>query len=479
MLYAKYIDTEYITNKTFNKNFFNNWKKILGKDHQIQLLELCNFREYKAILEDLKNIKKLGSEVETDDAKYKVAMVDGKPQPVGNYRMEPPGLFLGRGDNPNIGKIKSRIYPEDLTINIGTYAKIPEIPSHLKDHKWGKIVHDRKAMWLASWNDTINGKIKYLWLGAQSEFKAQSDIDKFELARKLKKKIKTIRDINDTNLDSEDLKLRQIATAFYFIDKFALRVGNEKGADEADTVGVSSLRVEHIQLIENNQIILDFLGKDSIRYYNKLQVEPIIYRNMLEFIKNKNKDHDIFDKINSSDINKYLQTFMKNLTAKVFRTYNASYLFQKELNKVMKKYDKNTDKTILLDEYNRANAKVAILCNHQKNVSKTNVKDQMSKLNDKIKTIKSKIRKLKSGKSNTKGEKMEKLKAKLKQAKSKKDLKTELKNISLGTSKANYIDQRISIAFFKYYEIPFEKVFSKTLLDRFKWAMEVEPDFNF
>lgn len=37
------------------------------------------------------------------------------------------------------------------------------------------------------------------------------------------------------------------AVALYFIDKLALRAGNEKDADEAaDTVGCCSLRVEHI-----------------------------------------------------------------------------------------------------------------------------------------------------------------------------------------------------------------------------------------
>ena len=37
------------------------------------------------------------------------------------------------------------------------------------------------------------------------------------------------------------------ATALYFIDKLALRAGNEKDTDEAaDTVGCCSLRVEHI-----------------------------------------------------------------------------------------------------------------------------------------------------------------------------------------------------------------------------------------
>lgn len=33
--------------------------------------------------------------------------------------MEPPGLFRGRGDHPKMGKFKRRIYPRDITINIG------------------------------------------------------------------------------------------------------------------------------------------------------------------------------------------------------------------------------------------------------------------------------------------------------------------------------------------------------------------------
>lgn len=38
---------------------------------------------------------------------------------VGNFRVEPPGLFRGRGDHPKMGKLKARIYPRDITINIG------------------------------------------------------------------------------------------------------------------------------------------------------------------------------------------------------------------------------------------------------------------------------------------------------------------------------------------------------------------------
>ena len=61
---------------------------------------------------------------------------------------------------------------------------------------------------------------------------------------------------------------KQLGTATYLIDKLALRVGNEKSEDEADTIGTCSLRVEHIKIENDHKITLDFLGKDSIRYLN-------------------------------------------------------------------------------------------------------------------------------------------------------------------------------------------------------------------
>lgn len=498
MLYAKYINSEYIENKTFNRNFWNDWKKLLGKDHEIQNLEECDFTEYYSKLLEEKGLQKnivINTESNTEDEieienalsrvnygvtdkeeeKYKTAVIDGKIQPVGNYRMEPPGIFLGRGDNPKLGKIKKRIMPEDVTLNIGKEAKIPKT---LEGHSWGKIIHDRHVEWLCSWKDTITGKTKYLWLGQHSDFKASSDREKFDLARKLKRKIEFIREENEKNLSRDDVKLRQISTAFYFIDNFALRVGNEKSSDETDTVGVTSLRIEHIELLENNSIALDFLGKDSVRYYNKLEVSEIIYKNIKEFTDNKNKNDDLFDFINSNDINKYLQQFMKNLTAKVFRTYNASYLFYKELKKISRKYENSTDQSLLIDEFTKANAKVAQLCNHQKNVGKS-FKGQVEKIDLQIKKIKSKLRKARKSSGETKADRILKLSEKLNKLKLKKDLKQEMKNISLGTSKANYIDPRISISFAKRHNIPLDKIFTKTLQQKFQWALEVEPDFKF
>ncbi|CAH6420215.1 DNA topoisomerase 1 [uncultured virus] len=484
-MYARYIESDYVKKRVFNKNFWNDWRRVLGKGHSIQNLTDVDFNpiyqhllqmkiEAKAdpIVEEAR--KKARQEIEL---KYKTAMVDGKSQPVGNFRVEPPSIFLGRGCNPQLGKVKPRIFPEDITINIGAGVAVPE---PLQGHKWKRVIHDKSVEWLAAWPDAITGKQKYVWLGAQSDFRARNDLDKFELARKLGRKIKSIRAANAQNLNSPDMKVRQIATALYFIDRFALRVGNEKGEDEADTVGVTSLRAEHVEPISDNRIKLDFLGKDSVRYNRTLTVEPEVHRNITDFISSKKPTDQLFDRIDSTDVNKYLQEFMPNLTAKVFRTFNASHLFQKELDKITKKYDTydDTDKiNTLLDEFNRANARVALLCNHQKNINKSTT-SQLKKLDDSIKATKLKIKGARAAKKPS-PKRIEQLRKTLKKLQARKTIKTELKNISLGTSKINYIDPRITVAFMKKHQLPIEKIFTKTLQDKFTWALDTPVDFEF
>lgn len=67
-------------------------------------------------------------------------------------------------------------------------------------------------------------------------------------------------------------------------------------------------------------------------------------------------------------MNKHLNSKMKGLTAKVFRTFNASITFQRLLDG-----ESLEDATLQekLNAYNKANRNVAILCNHQRSVPKT------------------------------------------------------------------------------------------------------------
>jgi len=492
-IYAKFTGTEYLNNRIFNKNFFSDWKIYLKKGgfNEITELEKCDFSLiYDYIVkhkEEKKNLskeekEKLKEEKDKLEEKFKTAKVDGKEQAVGNFRMEPPGIFLGRGCHPKAGKIKKRIFPEDITLNIDKRSPVPQLPKFYKNRKWGKVIHDNTLEWLASWKDTITGKVKYVWLGAKSDFKAKSDLAKFETARKLKSQIGLIRKTNYENITSSgvDRKTKQLACALYLIDNLALRVGNEKGDDEADTVGVCSLRVEHISFLDGSKIKFDFLGKDSVRYVNTVKIDDNVYSTIMSFTKDKKKSDDLFELINPTMLNIYLKSMMEELTAKVFRTFNASFLFQNEISGINSKFDKYKDEdklNVLLDLYNKANVKVAMLCNHQKNVSKS-FNEQLEKMDDKIDELVEKKKELGQDKDKNK-DKLKKLEMKIKDAKNKKELKMELKNLSLSTSKTNYIDPRITIAFLKYHDIPIEKVFSQALRDKFFWAMDVDKTWSF
>ena len=491
-LYIRYLDTDYALNKKFHSNFFKSWKTSI-KGLGIESLDKCNFDEIKIYLEKEKEKKKEISKEEkqiakdnlaSSEEKFKIAIVDGVDQPVGNYRLEPPGIFIGRGCHPKMGQIKPRIMPNDVIINISKGAKTPELPDFYKDKKWKKVVHDNTSEWLASWKDTITGKIKYVWLGTKSELKSQADVDKFDKARKLKKYIKKIRKENDANLIADDLKIRQLATALYFIDNFALRVGNEKDDKvEADTVGVTSLRKEHIFPLDNLQIKLDFLGKDSVRYLKKVKVSENVYKNIVAFCDGKVKGADLFDLINSIDLNNYIKNFGHDFTAKVFRTFGASMMFQEELDKVEEKfcdYKKSDRIDLLLNGYNTANVIVATALNHQKNVSK-GYEEGIDKLKKTMLGYQAKIKEIldKDPDSIKSKKQIKKLKEKIKKYKIKKESKIELKNISLGTSKINYIDPRISIAFFKRNDIQVEKGFNQALRDKFAWSLNVDDDWRF
>jgi DNA topoisomerase-1 len=359
----------------------------------------------------------------------------------------------------------------------------------------------------------------------------------------------------------------QRATAMYLIDRLALRAGNEKGEDEADTVGCCSLRCEHITLEEPNTLHFDFLGKDSIRYQNSVQVEQQVFKNIKTLKKNGKDSQSIFTSLSTSGLNKHLNRCMKGLTAKVFRTFNASITFQQQVDLLTNSNDSIPDKLL---SYNRANREVAILCNHQRTAPKTH--DQMiAKIGDRIRAFKYQRMKYRKqlfaldpkmkkrpeyaepesdleddwivehekdlvekekekikknfDKQNeklvaAKGPRMpaselkEKLKAaaemhdRLKQerklakiepkgsmtiekliahiqkiddriiaTKNQATDKEENKEVALGTSKLNYIDPRISVAWCREHGVPMEKVFTKTLVEKFRWAHNIPEDW--
>jgi len=494
LLYAKYLESEYVKNKIFNKNFLHDLNELLPKDQKIDSLDLIDFISlYKFLVKEKEQKKELSKEEkqaikEKKDKvllPFKICKIDNKDINVGNYMVEPVSLFLGRGCSPDMGKIKKRVKPSDVILNLSKGAKIPKC-CYLDDDNnlvelndtWGKIINDNTLVWLASYKDNITKKVKYVWTANDSHFKAESDQAKFEKARELKKRIKKIREINDEKIVSKDVKERQIGTALYLIDTLAIRVGTEKS--DTEVVGCTTLEVQHIELKENNIIRLSFLGKDSIPYDKEIKVTDEIYNNLKEFKINKNKNDQIFNKISAIDLNKYLNDLMEGLSAKVFRTFNASVLFEEEILKIDKKFEgSKIDEPEMIDnllnEYIKANLNVAILCNHQKAVSKS-FKSMIESLDEKLKELKNKK---KEYQSSGKSEKVDQIKKKIKLLESKRDLKLATKNFAVETSRTNYIDPRITIAWLKRHNIDTDKVFSSSLIQKFNWSLDVDKDFRF
>lgn len=133
--------------------------------------------------------------------------------------------------------------------------------------------------------------------------------------------------------------------------------------------------------------LIDLAGKDSIRYYNEVPVEKRVFKNLQLFMENKSPGDDLFDRLNTTVMNKHLNELMEGLTAKVFRTYNASWTLQQQLDKLTDPNDMEAEKILA---YNRANRAVAVLCNHQRSVPKTHAKS-MENLKVKIEAKKETI----------------------------------------------------------------------------------------
>ncbi|QQP57815.1 DNA topoisomerase 1like [Caligus rogercresseyi] len=157
-------------------------------------------------------------------------------------------------------------------------------------------------------------------LNPSSKLKGEKDMMKYEKARELKSKIGKIRDDYVVDFKSKEMRVRQRSVALYFIDKLALRAGNEKDEDQADTWNTSHYTLRKTEFC----VEFDFLGKDSIRYHNIVPVEKRVFKNLQLFMENKKGEDDLFDRLNTTILNEYLNSLMKGLTAKVFRTYNAS-----------------------------------------------------------------------------------------------------------------------------------------------------------
>jgi DNA topoisomerase-1 len=499
--WAKKKNTHYIQDPIFQSNFLNDLRALLpDKLRSIDFINDIDFSEAfrlvdhenamkEAEIQRIKNLPKdekrkisLRKKEERERLKaiYGKAIVDGVEVEIANWLVEPPGLFMGRGQHPLRGKWKPRVKPQDVILNLGEKAPVPE-------GAWKDIVHDHTSTWLATWIEKITGKRKYVWLHDSAVLRQSNDKEKYDKAKKLEKYIgKVQKQIIRIMLNSNNINQKKVATVCYLIFKLAMRVGDEKDPDEADTVGASTLRVEHIKFPEKNgkQLIeFNFLGKDSVPWQKTLEVNSQdtrgLYNNLKLFMNGKEHSSPTFDRITSSKVNIFLRSIdpknVPGLTAKVFRTYIATKTVKEELSDPKIRVNKNSSEVEKIYVMKMANLKAAITCNHKKGIDPKNPASRkaLEKFEEALRNKEESIKRIRSDIAAKKWkteiqkkrleDRLEKLEMQLK-------LQKETRDYNLGTSLRNYIDPRVMMAWLNYVQLDSRKIYTSTLQRKFKWV---------
>ncbi len=528
--WAMKLNTDYVHDPVFQKNFYKDWIKTVpdGIKNLFEHHTFPNDFDFSEIQKDIerkreekKNRSKEEKKAEKEEKaqlkeKYGFAILNGEHVQLGNYIVEPPGLFMGRGKHPLRGRWKSRIYPEDVTINLSKKAEIPQpVYPNENSHSWKEVVENKNALWTAKWYCKLTGGMKRVLFAASSPVKQEADKNKFEKAINLANNFDEVIAYIDQHLDDVDNFTRQVATVSKIIATLAIRVGDEKDWDSADTFGATTLLKKHITINQSsNEITFDFLGKDSVPYHNKSVFPQSVVNNMMEYIKDKQPNDRIFT-VEPYNVNEFLGTILEGLTAKQFRTAIGSKLLAEKLRQ--QKIDSKLSVPKKLEYYTEANLEVALKLNHQRAVTdaydkslnnmKERLKDYKQQLKGKKKekeealkeALESKRERVKYAKQKKKGTKQKEsiqrantsykkkkmtwerrvanMQKRIENLESKIAIKEKTRGVALGTSKTNYADPRIPISWCKDNDVEIKRIFPKTMQEKFEWAVDVSKNF--
>lgn len=426
--------------------------------------------------------------------RYGYVMMDNRRMEITAFTMGPSRLFIGHGDHPLRGRFVPRIEANDVTLNHSrhppppppTYSPSPwasllDVKPERKtkrdaskanvysednaenasgDKRWGAVVQERRATWLASWSHPLQAnKPQYIFPSMASGPRTARDRFKYELAVRLQRHLPRVRaayeaDLARTGKSDKDSRARQLATIVTLVDLHGLRIGHERHdnsikkrgrthtprSESSPTFGAATLRRRHARVIDEEHVALDFAGKDSVQFRRTLRLPRAavaVVRAALD-AKSSSPESPLFPNVhNAKEVNQYLEGLMPDLTAKVFRTRAATEIVRAALQRFRAKDIKNTKNASefkksptvdnkkserdvindVLNAWHDANEEVAKFCNHVSVDA---------------------------------------------------DGKPKL---ALGTSRANYIDPRVVFAHFLRHNTSFQRAYPKTLLARFEWAL--------
>jgi hypothetical protein len=236
-------------------------------------------------------------------------------QPTCLFRLDPPGIFVGRDPNhPLRGTCRYGVKAQNVSVNVSNVNR--DQLNVLKNAGFSLFVKVPNAHWIASWKDSVTGETRYVHKKPESD-----DVEtKFEIARRLCRKLGTVK-------KKAKQQTPEMQAILWILEHLCIRIGNEKDTQtQGDTVGCCTLRVgTHVKVLDKakRKVRITFRGKDSV-LYDKVTVFP---PNVFQLVK---KSGRLFD-IKPCAVNRFLSQCVPGASARTFRTMRASLVYEKVL----------------------------------------------------------------------------------------------------------------------------------------------------
>ncbi|MGY1814442.1 DNA topoisomerase IB [Blastococcus sp. SYSU D00820] len=230
-----------------------------------------------------------------------------------------------------------------------------------------------KDVWICPWP---NGHIQATGVDAAGRrqyryhdaWRARRDAEKHERVLEIAHQLPDVRDTVVSAVTGSGLtRDRVLAAAVRLLDLGAFRVGSEQYAEDNGTYGLATLRKEHVR-VRGEQVFFAYTAKGGIDRELELTDRPTadVVRELLKrpagtgeellgyWVEDPAGGGRIWHDVTSSEINAYLKEISgAELTAKDFRTWNATVLMAAMLAEAPPPGTKSARKRVLKQAYER------------------------------------------------------------------------------------------------------------------------------
>lgn len=223
-----------------------------------------------------------------------------------------------------------------------------------------------RDVWICPWP---NGHIQATGVDAagrrqyryHDEWRSRRDAEKHERVLQIAHQLPDVRDEVVAALRTRGLnRERVLATAIRLLDLAAFRVGSEQYAEENGTYGLATLRREHVR-VRGERTYFSYTAKGGIEREVELTDRPTatVVRQLLERPEGTGEEllaYQVEDgswrDVTSSEINAYLKEISgAEITAKDFRTWNATVLMAATLAEAPRPKSRTARKRIVSAAY--------------------------------------------------------------------------------------------------------------------------------